>query len=217
MIRSGISFKARALSKLIIVTLTIFLISSLAAASACFDIFSIKRTAVFDPYAIFSNVGLDLNTTWLRFEKSHPKEESPGIEMTIFSSTGSEIGSMSVWAIDFPLKTKGTGQWPVWRTDTSGTAIKGKGIGQVMYLMAAAKFFRSYPNNRLISTDHSGYANEMWEALVRKGFARKFSINKRGMEVEPIESLGVIYEITKNTIPKAIKDFVSQFPIRNVK
>jgi hypothetical protein len=198
--------------------------STAAQAMLCRHLSTKIDPRSYDPKAVLQRAGYDIENVTLDFKKYKGGDEAPSWEMVIqyhskTSKYPSEIGHMTVWALDgsFAKNSTPTTGWKdyhIWRTDTSGVAFQGKGLGQLMYLLMAAKFYSSYPQKHLISMDHSGSANKMWEALVAKGFASKFSVNKEGQKIPISEELGVIYEINKRSLNKSLKDFVRKFPLK---
>ncbi len=189
------------------------LIANPAHAVRCQSLFSNFDTQNFDPEEALKSAGLNPQKIFLQFTKIAGGDDAPSWELVIKEKTenphiNNEIGLMSAWAIDDSFK--------IWRTDTSSVAQTGKGLGQLMYLLMAAKFFIAFPSKRFISPDHSDSANQMWEALVRKGFAKKFSIDESGREVLPSEELGFIYEIDAKSLGKKIKDYVRRFKAKSV-
>lgn len=205
-------------SKPIYLFLTLFLLfTNPVQANLCRALFTKLDTQSFDPEEVFTRVGFNPEKIILEFTKTPGGDEAPFWELAIKQKTEKpevyiQIGSMSIWAVDISFK-KVEEQVPwkdynIWRTDTAGVGLQKKGIGQLMYLLMATKFFISFPNKHLISTDHSGSANHMWEALVRKGFAKKFSIDEHGNMVSVSEELGTTYEIDKLALGKIIKDYV---------
>jgi len=168
----------------------------------------------FDPVEFLR--AADLDPDKIRFDFSRIEsggfDDYPSLELRILNEEA-EIGWMSAWPIglldsrDAPyVGWRGMGDW---RTDTSGVALRGTGLGSLMYLAMAAKFFHAFPKKRLISPDHSGAANQMWESLVRKGFARKFKLSEKD-EV-------YVYEIIKTSLGPKLKNYVKTFPLRRVR
>ncbi len=179
-------------------------------------------TRSFDVRLALQERNIDPEQVHLVFKREHIQEEGIHIQFE-FYHRNSLIGEMTVWTWsyrfgDFSETSVRWSDYQIWRTDTSGIhAQQGQGLGQIMYLLMAAKFFNSYPNKRLVSPDHSGSANHMWEALVRKDFATRFGLDPNGRETKNItEQTGTIYEIEASAIGPSLRQFVRPFPIEKL-
>lgn len=211
--------------KYILLTLTVSMATlSSVQARECKSFLTKFDTKAYDPVEILKKAGLNPDNVLLEFTYTPGGDEAPSWELVIkYKSPGQdyhhEIGGMSAWAIrtsfddDFGLFT-GWQDYKIWRTDTSVMSIQGVGLGQLMYLLMATKFYEAHPSKHLITTDHSGSANDMWEALKRKGFATKFSTDDEGNIIPPSEERGIMHEINKKLLGKKIKDFVKQFKVK---
>lgn len=199
-------------SFLLILTLTFWAHSSIAGPHRCTEVFRFQPRE-YDPVNAFRRAGLDPDQVTLQFLRQPGGEEAPALGIRIFYK-GTEIGSMSVWAIESSGKISGS-TWKsvdIWRTDTSEMRIRGLGLGQAMYLLIAAKFLNSYPQNKLISFGHSGDAGRMWDALARKGFAKKFGDTPEGLTENFTSDMSFVYEIIPSSIGPRLRNFVRPIP-----
>lgn len=101
----------------------------------------------------------------------------------------------------------------VWRTSLSliyFEDIKGRGVGLLVYVLAATKFYELYPDKILLSSfNQSPYAKKVWDKLVRSDFA--FPIE--GDPGSTNETYGP-FRFDENALGSNVKNYVRQFNLR---
>jgi hypothetical protein len=156
----------------------------------------------FDPREALFNLGLNPKKVQFLFVKEYYLDSDALLVQILYNDH--VLGQMTLIQ-DEKINS-------IWHTDLTllfDDNFKSKGLGFLMYLIAAARFYQDYPNFELHgSADQSEDAKKLWQRLINSDFAEK--LNSSQTELDATSNYA---RIIKANLGQKLKTYVKLIAI----